>query len=257
MSGPETNAPYQAESETSSGNAVNRESWKSEKDLSQMSSDERLEWLRGSDPKEDKWSSSSLSAFEVPDAPVDDSKSAKSDEVQSGDVRTVENFPDERKASGEGEDSAAKPAEGTDEWAKHHEKSIKALPAKLIKELSSELGEIQEASNRLRISSGLSEFVVHILADLENPSAVVKNIVRNQALISALENQRPEVIIDVLRDIDKKMAPSHTPQVKVTRAPAPAREVGGRGSTSGHFERRPIERLFRAHEEVSDGRDKS
>ena len=54
MSGPETNAPYQAESEVSSGNAVSREStWKPEKDLSLMSSAERTAWLKGSDPNED------------------------------------------------------------------------------------------------------------------------------------------------------------------------------------------------------------
>ncbi len=76
------------------------------KPLEKMNSEERQEWLRGNGESK-SWSESSLSGFEVPDAEVEDSKSADKDEPETtvaGDVKTVSKG--ERKTDAEGTEDA-------------------------------------------------------------------------------------------------------------------------------------------------------
>ena len=126
-----------------------------------MNSEERQEWLRGNGESK-SWSESSLSGFEVPDAEVEDSKSADKDEPETtvaGDVKTVSKG--ERKTDEEGTEDA--PSSET-ERQERHTKAYNELPARMARELADDYEEAHQAGN-IPVSREVEETIQHVLAD--------------------------------------------------------------------------------------------
>ncbi len=231
MPGQETNAPHQAESEISTGNAVSREAWTPEKDLSEMSATERQDWLRGKGESK-SWSESSLSGFETPDAPVDEPKSDESTKSISGDVTRVSKG--DRQADHESTES--EPSTES-ERRERHTKAFNELPARMARELSSEYEDAHKAGN-IPVSREVGEFIQHVLADAKFPGKIYTHLCKNPQLVRNFHGMSGQSILAIMEDIDQKVAAA--PEKRVTKAPPPAREVGGRGSSSGNDEDRAI-----------------
>jgi hypothetical protein len=222
--------------------------WTSPKPLEKMTSAERQEWLRGDDPS--KWSDSSLSAFQVPDAPPDDKESDKSGDLDSkSDVSTIENLGSAKSDEPTGTESKASEPEA--ERHERHTKAYNDLPARMARELATEFQEASRAG-QIPCSAELGEFLRHTLADSENPAKIYKALCANPALVAAMHNMSGQGVLGIIEDLDRKVAPQKE-AVRVTRAPSPAREIGGRGSSSGDDENRTISQGdFRAYKRTAD-----
>jgi hypothetical protein len=201
------------------------------KDLSEMNSEERQEWLRG-DGGSKSWSESSLSAFEVPDAPEESADKAEVKTVE-GDVTTV--AKGERKADPEGSEDAPSTES---ERLERHTKAYADLPVRLARELSSEYEEAHRAGGQIPVSREVGEFIQHVLADSKNPGKIYTHLCKNPQLVRNFHNMSGQSILAIMEDLDQKVA---APESKrVTKAPPPAREVGGRGASSGDPETQAI-----------------
>lgn len=203
------------------------------KDLSEMNSEERQEWLRG-DGGSKSWSESSLSHFEVPDAPVDEPKADEVEKSVEGDVTRVSKG--ERKADPEGsEDSASVEPEAA--RRERHTKAFNELPARLARELADDYQQAHLDGN-IPVSREVGEFIQHVLADSKNPGKIYTHLCKNPQLVRNFHNMSGQSILAIMEDIDQKVG---APESKrVTKAPPPAREVGGRGASSGDPETQAI-----------------
>jgi hypothetical protein len=203
------------------------------KPLEKMNSEERSEWLRG-DGGSKSWSESSLSAFEVPDAPEDSADKAEVKTVE-GDVTTV--AKGERKGDPEGSEDAPS---SESEKLERHTKAYNDLPVRLARELSSEYEEAHKAGGNIPVSREVGEFIQHVLADSKNPGKIYTHLCKNPQLVRNFHNMSGQSILAIMEDIDQKVSVAAPESKRVTKAPPPAREVGGRGSSSGDDEKTAI-----------------
>lgn len=201
------------------------------KPLETMNSEERQEWLRGNGESK-SWSESSLSGFEVADHVPDES--TDKDEAQTtvaGDVKTVSKG--ERKTDPEGSEDAPSTEP---ERHERHTKAYNDLPARLARDLAHEFEEVHKAG-QIPVSRELGELLRHVIADSEHPGKIYKHLTKNPSLVSAFHSMPAQSILAIVQDIDQKVG---EPERRVTKAPPPAREVGGRGSSSGDEEKTAI-----------------
>jgi hypothetical protein len=219
------------------------------KPLEKMNSEERQEWLRGNGESK-SWSESSLSGFEVPDAEVEDLKSADKDEPETtvaGDVKTVSKG--ERKTDGESSEDA--PSSET-ERQERHTKAYNELPARMARELADDYEEAHQAGN-IPVSREVGDFIQHVLADSQNPGKIYKHLCKNPQLVKNFHSMSGQAILSIIEDIDRRAG---APEKKITKAPPPAREVGGRGSSIGDPENAAISQgSFRDYRRHANARD--
>jgi hypothetical protein len=217
------------------------------KDLSQMNSEERQEWLRG-DGKSKSWSESSLSGFEVPDAIDEPAEKAEGEKTIEGDVTRVSKG--ERKADAEGsEDTPSSESERRE----RHTKAYNDLPARMARELADDYQQAHVDGN-IPVSREVGEFLQHTLADAKNPGKIYKFLCKNPQLVRNMHGMSGQSILGIIEDLDLKVA---APEAKrITKAPPPAKEVGGRGSSSGNDEDRAIGHGdFRSFRRAANSRD--
>jgi hypothetical protein len=243
--GPVVNAPEMPESLT--GTKGRRDGdFSMPKPLEKMTSEDRKAWLRG-DGESKSWSESSLSGFEVPDAPEE---SADKDEAQTtvaGDVKTVSKG--ERKGDPEGGEDAPSTES---ERHERHTKAYNELPARMARELGDQYEDAHKAGN-IPVSRELGEFINHVLADTNNAGKVYLHLCKNPQLVRNMHGMSGQAILGIIQDIDSKVG---APEKKITKAPPPAREVGGRGSSIGDPENAAISQgSFRDYRRHANARD--